>query len=144
MFTESNIWCIITLSTGIKDLCAALSANILAEGFLSRTSNTLTGLCVFSRNNNLILVEGDKEKVHESYQKSKKNPYHHSIIKIYDGPVPFRCFEDYPLAFKALAPSIYKELDTFKTPGQLEYFEEYLKIDHISSILVKNFIINNS
>ena len=140
----SELWCVAFVSTSIKDATAETAAAIIETVRKERHSQNLTGMSIFARGNNLIMCEGPKENVLLEYEQAKKHHAHHSLIKLYDGPIPFRFFEDSPLLLKVIAPDNFKPLDDFATPEHREYFEEFLNTEHMVARISRDFVKNNT
>jgi len=109
-----------------------------------RISYNRTGLTIFSDGNLLVLIEGSKESVQRGFQNAQINGRYHSPIKLYDGPLSQRFFENQPLALKILKPELYKHLDDFKTDEMQEYFNDFASSKHIIPTIVSNFLKNNA
>jgi len=141
---NNNFWAILYVSSAMKDLSASDVDYYLAVNRKIRQEHKITGIAILAMNNVLVIQEGIKEEVKAEYDAEKKHPAHHSLIKIYDGPINHRYFEDFPLAFKTIGMPEYKHLDSFLKPEYQEYFDEFLQADNPVAKLVKDFIKNNS
>jgi hypothetical protein len=143
MLKENELWCVIFVSTGIKDTTPAMLEDIVKSLRAERERDNVSGLTIFSNGNILVLIEGNRESVENEFQRAKKHSAHHSPIKLYAGSIPYCFFEGQPLALKVNSPDAYKHLDTVGTDDFNEYFEEFRKTDHIVPRIVSNFINNN-
>ncbi|WP_423147360.1 BLUF domain-containing protein [Rubrolithibacter danxiaensis] len=141
---EKGQWCIVYVSSATKELTSDYLAEVIETTRHYRRAHNNSGLTILSHQNLLVTIEGTQESVLAEYQLAKMHPFHHSVIKLYEGPVPHRFFEDYILAFKIIAPENFKDLDNFKTPGKKEYLEEFLNLANPVSTIVANFIRNNT
>ncbi|WP_207533993.1 BLUF domain-containing protein [Desertivirga arenae] len=144
MESENELWSVVLLSTTVKEITPEQIEKDLAKRREVRKANGITGIVINARGNILLLAEGAKAQVQHQYEEIKKYQGHHSIIKLYFGPVPFRFFEEEPLAFKSLGVEAYKFLDSFTSIEQKEYFQEVLDIHHPVSRIISDFIKNNS
>ncbi len=140
--TES-FWCIVCVSTAIKELDIDMARNILTDLRKWRSEQGVTSLSIYANKNVLSLIEGPKEKVIQEYRAIAKHPGHHSIIKLFDAPTTNIFFQDYPLLLRSLSRDL-KPLDDFNDPDMAEYFGEFLNIKQAVSFLVRDFIKNNS
>ncbi len=138
-----DLWCIICVSTASKDLNINVARPILTDMRELRKKHHLTGLSVYGHKNVLTLIEGAKEQVVLEYRSILKHPGHHTIIKLLDAPILYACFQDYPLALRAISADL-KPLDDFQDPDMEEYLEEFVNFNQPASRLVKDFIKNNS
>lgn len=141
--TDSQFWGIVFVSSSKKELALEDLKRTLVTGRHDADLKKNTGLAVHSVGNNLVYLEGDKDSVKKGYENALSNVAHHSLIKMFEGPVPQRFFEDYSVAFKALSPEEFKAFNDFESPEGQEYFKEFLEIDHIVPRLIKDFIKNN-
>ena len=139
-----SLWAILYVSSAIKELSTSDVEYFLTLNRKSRSENNITGIVLFSQNNVLVIEEGLKDPVKAEFEKEKKHPAHHSIIKLFDGPIQHLFFESFPLAFKTIGKSPYSHLDDFATSEQKEYFDELLELDTSISKLIRDFIKNNS
>lgn len=144
MDDNNNLWAILYVSSAMKDLSVSDVEYFLTANRKVRQENKITGIAILAMNNVLVIQEGIKEVVKAEFDNEKKHPAHHSLIKLYDGPISHRYFEDFPLAFKPIGFPEYKHLDSFSEPGHKEYFDEFLLADNSVSKLVKDFIKNNT
>ncbi|WP_207536324.1 BLUF domain-containing protein [Desertivirga arenae] len=142
--TDTEVWCMVFVSSTIKDTTPEMTHSILETVRKERREANLSGLTIFAGGNNLILVEGEKAEVYKEYEQAKKHPAHHSMIKLYDGALPCRFFEDSPLALKVIGGEGFRGLDSFITEEQKEYFDEFLTMEHAVARLCKDFIRNNT
>lgn len=141
---NSNLWAILYVSSAMKNLSVSDVEYFLTANRRVRQENKITGIAILAMNNVLVVQEGTKEIVKAEFDNEKKHPAHHSLIKLYDGPISHRYFEDFPLAFMPIGISEYKHLDSFSETGHKEYFDEFLQGDNPVSKLVKDFIKNNT
>ncbi|WP_207423442.1 BLUF domain-containing protein [Desertivirga brevis] len=144
MESDYGLWSIVLLSTTMKDITLEQIEKDLYRRREIRKKNGITGIVINARGNILLSAEGKKEHVKLQYDEIKKYQGHHSIIKLYFGPIPFRFFEEDPLAFKSLGVEEHKFLDSFKSEEQKEYLQEVLNIEHPVSRIINDFIKNNS
>lgn len=144
MDSENELWGVLLLSTTIKDITPEQIEKDLANRREVRKLNGITGIVINARGNILLSAEGTKAQVELQYSEIKKYQGHHSLIKLYSGPIPFRFFEGEPLAFKSLGMEDYKFLDSFKSEEQKEYLQEVLEIQHPICKIMSDFIKNNS
>jgi len=88
------------------------AANKLSEEDLllilekSRSNNaglSVTGLLVYIDGNIIQILEGDKERVLGLYNRIATDPRHRGMIKLIDGPLKERNFEDWSMQFKSLS-----------------------------------------
>lgn len=63
---------------------------------------------------------------------------------MYDGEVQHRLLEDFPFAVRVLGPQRFKELDTFESEQEVEFFNALVELDTPISRIIKAFIKNNS
>jgi hypothetical protein len=139
---NDELWCVICVSSAQEDLTMSEAEQMLTYARTDRQSKNITSLVLYANKNVLILLEGNKAKVQEELQILTVHSGHHSLIKMYDKPITERYFGDYPLVFKSLSKD-YQNLDDFKEPEQLEYFNEFLSLNQPIPIFVKSFIKNN-
>jgi hypothetical protein len=140
----TDLWCVLFVSTGMKDTTPEELKDILDAVADQRRLRGITGLVLFAHGNNLIMIEGSMENVQQEYESAQQHPGHHSMIKLYSGPIPYRFFEEWPLALKVVGPEEFKKLDDFISNEQQEYFKEFLEIDHFVARSCRNFIRNNT
>lgn len=144
MTEENNLWAILYVSSAMKGLKPEDVRYFLQVSKDIRIANGLSGIVILAQNNVLVLQEGIKENVKSAFETDKKHPAHHSMIKLYDGPISSRYFEDFPLAFKQIGNTDLAHLDDFKASSNAEYLSELLQMDHAIPKIIKDFIKNNS
>lgn len=142
--TDNELWCIVLVSTTIKDTSPELTQINLDQRRQIRKSNGITGLCIYASGNILMSIEGEKNNVKTQFELIKKYSGHHSVIKLYDGSIPFRFFQEDPLAFKVISPEAYKHLDEFQSIEKKEYLQAVLETEHLVTKVIQNFIKNNN
>ena len=140
----SEVWCVIFVSTIVKDLTDQQVEEILKESRERRLQKGLSGLTILADLNTLIFIEGDKESVQKQFENARKLQGHFNLIKVYDEQIPHRFFEDSPLAFRVLGSNKFKHLDDFRSPEKKEYFDELVAYDHKVARILGDFIRHNT
>jgi len=141
---ENELWCIVYISCAVKGLSLESAREMMNFAISDRRSKNLSGLSINAMGNIMVLTEGEKSSVLKNFEEIKKHHVHHSVTKIYEGPIPCRFFEDYPLALKIKGVNELKELDDFNTPEKMEYLEEVIGMDFPALKVIKNFLKNNT
>lgn len=144
MQKRNNLWAILYVSSAMKNLSPADVEYYLNLNKEFRIKSKITGIVVLAQNNVLVLQEGEKENVKAEFEAEKKHPAHHSLIKVFDGPIEGLYFEDFPLAFKPIGNPDLAHLDVFTQPNFKEYLDEILNLDQSVPRIIKEFIQNNS
>ncbi|MGB8703808.1 MAG: BLUF domain-containing protein [Gillisia sp.] len=107
--------------------------NILEKSEKNNNKNDLTGILLFSEGNFFQIIEGEKEKILELYQKIKDDERHHNLIQIFGKDIHKESYDGYEAAFVS-------EGACFDS----EKFHEYLKhlqvLDKPSQLAVKNML----
>ena len=142
--TENNLWAIIYVSSAMKDLSLSQVSGFVEMKRKTRIEQGVTGLVILAQNNVLVVQEGLSAGVKGEFEDDRKHPGHHTMIKLFDGPIKQRFFEGFPLAFKPIGNKAFNHMDDFITPENKEYFEEILQMEHLISKLMRDFIKNNS
>jgi hypothetical protein len=142
--SNNQLWAIFYVSTAMKDLSPQQVQDYLDLSRKTRTQNDITGLAILANNNVLVIQEGQKETLKHEFENERKHPAHHSMIKLYDGPISGRYFEGYALAFKTVGKSAFSSMDDFREPSLEEHFHELIQLDDVVARLMKDFIKNNS
>jgi hypothetical protein len=141
---KNEFWAILYVSSAMKDLSLSDVEYFLAQSRKVRMETGISGIAIIAQNNVMVVIEGLKDAVKADYEENKKHPAQHSMIKLFDGPIPYQYFESYPLAFKTIAQSPYAQLDDFIKPEEKEYLDEILELDGSVPRLIKDFLKNNS
>lgn len=138
---ESDLWCVIYISTSKKDITVQGLEEVLATARVKRKDKGITGLEICARSSTLSLVEGQKDKV-ISYCKYKVLHAIHlgSSIKVYEGDITGRFFANHYLAFKSLGFVQLRELDDFGVPDMRQAFKKFLQMEHPVPKIVGEFI----
>ena len=138
---KNDLWCVLFLSTSKRDLTVEGVEQLLHSVRQERQSNDLTGLVIYARGNNLMgLIEGHKSNVISYYTLKLFHPIHHNVSKLYNGPIPYRFFENLPLAIKVIGNKQLMKFDDFKTINDKKKLKKFLEIEHPVPSAVNQFI----
>ncbi len=73
--------------------------NILEEARTRNLDKNVTGCLVYHKERFVQVLEGTKKDVQKIYDKIKKDPRHHSMTLLWEGPAEKRYFSEWTMAF---------------------------------------------
>ncbi len=83
--------------------------------------NNITGILMYSNGNFFQVLEGEKNKVRNLFNKIKVDYRHYDIIKIFDREIRHKAFSDYNSSFTIVS-------DNYNHIDDLEHFLEEKKL----------------
>lgn len=83
----------------------------------------ITGMLLFNEGSFVQLLEGDKEKVQETFSKISKDPRHYNIEVVIEASVNNRYFPNWQMGFKWLEKDDLKRIDNHENMDIKNYFK---------------------
>lgn len=108
------------VSTADTDLETQEIKDLLAHSKKINNERNITGLLLFSEGNFFQVIEGNKMKVKNLFQKIKDDKRHHGIIKIFEKEITRESYNGYESSFLS-------EEAKYNDPS-LQYYINYLKV----------------
>lgn len=119
---KTQIYQMSYVSTGCDTLKYDDIKSILQDSRKNNVEKDITGILVYCNKHFFQILEGEKEKIQQLYHKIIIDRRHDNVIKIQEGFVENRQFENWNMAFKSFNREL-KELDCFNN----EQFYSYIK-----------------
>ena len=89
---------------------------ILARSRAWNLSHGLTGVLLFSAGSIMQVLEGSREEVQYIFDRISLDARHANVVKLADGPIARRQFEQWSMAFKVVEPEAYARLQGYVDP----------------------------
>ena len=97
----------------------------------SRENNSrlgITGMLLFKDGNFLQVLEGEREKVHDLYQRIRRDPRHSKLTGLFEGSLTERDFPDWSMGFHDLGSP-----QTIRIPGSNHFLHTSLTTADLAS-----------
>jgi hypothetical protein len=107
------------VSTESRDMSRQDLHDILATARRANSERDLTGILLHRQDSFFQVLEGDRDAVHEIFERIRRDSRHHRIKVLFDEPVDTREFAEWQMGFVDL-----DELDVSQLPGFSRVFEE--------------------
>jgi hypothetical protein len=115
---------IIYTSYALPDLQESDIQALLTEARKNNSSKLITGLLFYFDEKFLQLIEGEEKEVTTLYGAIEKDKRHQKVLKLKEGKIENRFFENWSMAFKATSLTHfsgmegYKDVNTANGPNQ--------------------------
>ncbi len=93
-------------------------SNILESSIRHNKENDITGMLLYAGGNFLQVLEGESDRIGETFQRISIDPRHHNIIDIINDPVTEREFSQWSMGFYQLTP---EQIQSF--PDSVLFFD---------------------
>jgi hypothetical protein len=120
--SENKLYHISYVSTGCDGLRYEHIKEILESSNKNNETDEISGILIYCNKHFFQIIEGEKEKVEELFQKIAVDPRHDNVIKLQSGFIEQRHFETWNMGFKSYNKEL-KPLDDFNN----EEFYSYVK-----------------
>lgn len=121
------------VSTASRDLNAEEISELLKYSKENNNSRGITGILLFSEGNFFQIIEGEKEKILELYQRIKTDKRHHNLIQIVGKEIHNEAYNGYEADFISEGSYI--------NPEKFQHYLNYLKVlDKPTQVAVKNML----
>lgn len=107
------IYYMVYSSKGAPLLTENTLRNILTKSRENNKELDITGILLFSNNNFIQVLEGEKEKVISVYNRIVADNRHSLVLKKIEGYQPERIFAEWSMAYKPLSSEQYKEAEGY-------------------------------
>jgi len=95
----------------------------------------ISGIIIYNNNNFLQIIEGKDIIINILYNKIKKGPRHHHIIKLIDCPIEQTIFEEYKTSFTLIKNS--------EEMNNLTEYLQWIKLSDVQEAKDSSHIIEN-
>ncbi|RFP65958.1 BLUF domain-containing protein [Hymenobacter lapidiphilus] len=76
----------------------------------------ITGILLYCNGQVLQVLEGERKAVEQLYGRIEHDPRHSTVVKLADGPVSWREFPEWSMAFAVASPSAFASLAGYCDP----------------------------
>ncbi|NVO30382.1 BLUF domain-containing protein [Hymenobacter lapidiphilus] len=76
----------------------------------------ITGILLYCNGQVLQVLEGERTVVEQLYSRIEHDPRHGNVVKLADGPVSWREFPEWSMAFAVASPSAFSSLTGYCDP----------------------------
>jgi hypothetical protein len=115
---------LVYVSSAVTPFSQAELAGLLATCHRNNASRGITGMLLYKDGNVMQVLEGDEAAVLELHEKIGRDPRHHGMITLLQGPLQERQFPGWSMGFRdlrsrhAAAPTGYSEFLNTPLTGQ--------------------------
>ncbi len=88
-------------------------AAILSSSVRHNLENGITGMLLYSQGNFLQVLEGERDKVEETYARICQDKRHHNTVMLTEEEVSERQFADWTMGYRQLSPEIAAQLTEY-------------------------------
>jgi len=115
--------------------------DILTVSRRNNAERNLTGMLIYGEGTFIQVLEGDEDKLKETYRNIAADPRHKSIIKMAEGEVKERNFADWAMGFKSVNAEELARFSGYINPKG----NEFLKNEEGNPIIsmLKTFVSTN-
>ncbi|MDQ2770213.1 MAG: BLUF domain-containing protein [Bacteroidota bacterium] len=89
---------------------------VLTQSRAWNSTHGLTGVLLFSAGNIMQVLEGSPEEVQYIFDRIARDARHANLVKLADGPIAQRQFDQWAMGFKAVQPGAYAQLQGYIDP----------------------------
>jgi hypothetical protein len=125
----ANLYQLVYTSTATKTFNKAELVDLLKGSVRRNTRFGITGLLLYHSGTFIQALEGDKEALTDLFEKISRDPRHHHLIRLIQGPIQERNWPDSAMSFRDL-----NSPELRKLPG----FSEFLNTPMNGDLLAKN------
>lgn len=118
---------VLYVSTAVSPFSTEELAGLLARSRERNQKTGITGLLLHKRGYFMQAFEGEKNVVRQLSEQIARDPRHHNLIVLLDGPIPQREFPDWSMGYHSL-----DESDGTDHPHRRELLETLLNYDKFS------------
>ena len=90
---------LIYVSSATREMSNEELAEILDTARKENAKASITGMLLYKEGNFMQMLEGEKERVLDLYEKIKKDPRHKDVITVIEREAPKRTFPDWTMGF---------------------------------------------
>ncbi len=132
---ENQLYQITYISTGSDYLRFEHIKEILEKSNLNNKKEGISGILVYCNKHFFQIIEGDREAVTELFQRIQIDSRHDNIVKIQEGYIEHRQFDNWNMAFKSYNKEL-MGLDDFNNEQFYSYINGQLGIKNDVSLRV--------
>jgi len=129
---------LIYLSAGVSWFSEQELKEILAISNINNSRDGITGLLLYSEGNFIQLLEGEENKVNETFIRISNDQRHKGITPIASGNIEQRNFPEWAMGYKSINANDLSGLEGFLDPNQKDFLAD--KDKHITTNLLKAFV----
>ncbi|UOQ51039.1 BLUF domain-containing protein [Hymenobacter cellulosivorans] len=89
---------------------------LLAQARAINLEYGLTGMLLYSRGRYMQVLEGSAEAVHLVYARIERDPRHHNVTALTDGPISHRSFAHWSMGFSVLRSEDFQNVVGYLNP----------------------------
>jgi len=131
---------IVYMSTAIKAFSDIELKELLTQSQKNNTRDNITGMLLYGQGSFVQVIEGDDEKIKETYQRILNDDRHKGIIELAQGTLEKRNFPDWSMGFNTLSPVEFAQFDSFIVSPNVNLFKYGT---HPALTILKTFVKSN-
>ena len=113
--------------------------DIIVASEKNNTEDGITGMLIYYDGTFFQMLEGEKDKVIDSYEKIQDDTRHSAVIKLFEGETSKRHFPDWKMALKVVAPKDFEKIKAYETIEEGNKFLTEVKDDHLGLQMLRFF-----
>ena len=134
---------IVYVSSATQDFPESELLAILEKARLKNKQLGITGLLIYIDGNIIQILEGEKKNVDDLYNVIKSDDRHSGIIKLLEGTLPQRNFEEWSMQFKSLSLTEAADLASYKHLNKENFLTPADKTAHPAVKIINTFCKTN-
>ena len=91
---------------------------VLAQSRAWNSAHSLTGILLYSNGGIMQVLEGARAEVQAIFARISRDSRHAHVVKLADGPIQQRQFQQWSMGFKALHPKDFAQLIGYLDPAK--------------------------
>jgi CheY-like chemotaxis protein len=118
---------------------------LLIQSRAYNAAHSLTGVLLYSHGHIVQLLEGSEAAVHEVFARIARDPRHNTVVKLADGPVAQRQFDQWSMGFRVVNPQEFSKLTGYINPNEQNYLDPTASLpDSDLQLLLAAFVSDSS
>jgi lipopolysaccharide biosynthesis regulator YciM len=123
----ANLYQLVYTSTATEPFSKAGLVELLTGSVRRNTRAGITGLLLYQSGTFIQALEGEKQALTDLFEKISRDPRHHHVIRLIQGPIKERNFPDSAMSFRDL-----NSPELRKLPGYSEFLNTPLNGDALA------------
>lgn len=134
---------LIYASTAVRALGRDEFEELVAKWREYNIRHGITSMMLYGKGNMIQMLEGKEEAVRELFEKISKDPAHHDVIKITEGHLVKRVFENWPMGLMNLEDDDVRKSPCFQKIVNHPLFDSEENPECVACLdVLKGFIAN--
>lgn len=134
---------IIYMSRGVEPMNEDQLRDLLLQARTANEAKSITGALIYGDDQFMQIIEGAEQDLVLLYAKLLNDPRHKNVVKLADKEIMQRNFSQWSMAFNAVSPEEFAQLQGYVEPDALDLKAPGLNAaDSLLLEMMKSFILN--